>query len=136
MQKSKNIINQVLMVFFFIIISMAGISVIGFALYRIAIFSKKLYGLLFLAVAAGFLGWTCYRLIRQKSALNVLMKILRAIMLGCTVIFIVIAFALCGAFILRYPVFGSILTAVLIFFVFYIIPKFHILARIKGYFSR
>ncbi|MGQ9616858.1 MAG: hypothetical protein ACUVWJ_10725 [Spirochaetota bacterium] len=135
MQKSKDIAGQVLMVFFFIITSMAGISVIGFALYRVAILSKRLYGLLFLAVAAGFLGWTCYRLIRQKLALKVLMRVLRVIVLGCTIILIIMAFALCGAVILRYPFFGSALTAGLMFLVFYIMPKFHVLARIKSYFS-
>jgi hypothetical protein len=136
MQKSKEIIGQVLMVFFFIIASMAGISAIGFALFRIAIFSKRLYGLIFMAAAGGIFGWACYRLIRQRLALKVLMKVLRVVVLCCTVILIIIAFALCGAFILRYPFFGSILTALLIFLVFYIIPKFHVFARIKSYFFR
>lgn len=136
MQKSKEIIGQVLMVFFFIIASMAGISAIGFALFRIAIFSKRLYGLIFLATAGGIFGWTCYRLIRQKLALKVLMKVLRVVVLGCTVVLIIIAFVLCGAFILRYPFLGSILTAGIIFLVVYIIPKFHVFSRIKSYFSK
>ncbi len=131
----RSVVGSVLTMFFFILASMAGIVVMVYGLYRIAIFNKRVYGFMFLTAAAFMCSYFGYQLFRRQVVSKLFFKALKVVVLTCFSLLIVTAFALCGALILRSPIVGTISVVILLFIVFYLLPKLHVFTRIKRYFS-
>jgi hypothetical protein len=106
----KNLLLLILMIV--VIVAAAGVFI--YALYRIAVFSITLYSAAFTIVLAGFLLFFIVRSIKRKRFNKIAVKTIKFFIQAGLILFIIAAVVLYGAFFIRYPVPGLIITPILI----------------------
>ena len=105
--------NLLILVLIFVVI-VAAAWVFIYALYRIAVFSTTLYSAVFTIVLAGFILFFIVRSIKRRKLKKIVMRVMKFLIHAGTILFIIAAVVLYGAFFIRYPVPGSIVFPVLI----------------------
>jgi hypothetical protein len=117
----------------------AVIGVIGAVVYlffRIAVFDRKVYAYLYLAVAALFFVYVLILLLRRKLIGTMLLRISWVFIVMLSVCAILAAIFLYGTLFIRYPFAGSVTAPVLVFCLVYFLPRLKPLRRIKGHFIK
>jgi hypothetical protein len=89
-----------------------GMGGLVFGLYRIAVFSRSIYAVVFYIALAGLVGFYVFRGIRKKLILKVLVKFAFALGKLFFILFCIACVMLYGAFVVRFPVIGAVVTPV------------------------
>jgi len=104
-----------------------------YGLYRVAIFDKAVYGIIFTLAAAAFIGFAVYRAVRVRKLRPFLVKCAHSLTSILTVLLLISGVMGCGAFIMRMPLAGSLSVIPLGLF-FYFIYRVRLFARIRALF--
>ncbi len=120
---------------FFVIITAVVIGSFIYVLYRAAVYSRKLYSLVFIACAVLMAVYFIFRAIRKGVLSSILLRIVRSSLSCIFVACIIAVFVLYGGFIVRFPLFGGICAPFIIFIALYFLPRLHFFSRMKRYFS-
>ncbi len=139
MKKDLTKILDILKRFFtfllFVFITVAAIGSFIYILYRVAVYSTKLYTFVFAACAVLVLIYFIFRAIRKGALTRILLIIARSVISCLFFASIIAVVMLYGGFIVRYPIFGGICAPFFIFTTLYFLSKLHFFSRIKRYFS-
>jgi len=129
--KTIKVLKRFLFIFLFILSSASVMGIIVYGLFRVAVFNKRIYSFLFVAVCAVVLFYFTCRAVRRKNLSSVLLKIAKPVVVIIAAGTVLSAVMLFGGFIIRYPVLGSISAPFLIFSALYFIPKVKISSLFK-----
>lgn len=124
MAKSSNFTDDVLRFFkwlfillMIVVIVITSLWVFIYSLYRIAIFSRLLYSYVFITVLAGVLLFFFVKSIKQKKFSRIVLKFTKFLLTAIMVLLIMASFMMYGAFFLRYPLIGIIISPGLVFII-------------------
>ncbi len=133
--KIFDILKRFFTFLFFVIMTVAAIGSFIYILYRVAVYSTKVYTFVFTACAVLVLIYFIFRAIRKGALTRILLIIARSVISCLFIAFIITVIMVYGGFIIRYPIFGGICAPFFIFTALYFLPKLHFFSRIKRYFS-
>ena len=91
-----------------------GVGSLIYVLYRVAMFNRSVYAIIFYIALCGLIVFYTFRGIQKKLLTSVLLKVARVLVKISVILCIVSAVMLYGALVVRYPVGGGIATAFLI----------------------
>jgi hypothetical protein len=102
------------------------VGLIVYLLYRVAVFDKETYALLFYGCSAALFTYFVYRALRRHTLIRVVLRVLRVLLVMTTVCGVVFAYALLGGLIVRRPFVGIPVTLPILFASFYLLPKLNL----------
>jgi hypothetical protein len=104
-----------LFIIFLLVMGIAGgVGFIIYALYRVATLSKSIYAVIFYSALFGLIVFYVFRGIQKQLLGKVFLGIARVLMKIAVILSIVSAVMLYGAFVVRHPIGGGIVTPFLI----------------------
>jgi hypothetical protein len=104
-----------LFIIFLLVMGIAGgVGLIIYALYRVATLSKSIYAIIFYSALFGLIVFYVFKGIQKKLLVKVFLRIARVLMKIAVIVCIVSAVLLYGAFVVRHPIGGGIMTPFLI----------------------
>lgn len=121
-----------------VVLSISVVAFIGsftYALYRLALYSKKLYALIFLVVAVAFFCFSMVRSIKDNSLSKKSKKLLKMLIMLLLILSILGLVMLYGAFLVRFPWVGAAIAPIFIFMTIFIAARWKLSSFFKRYFS-
>ncbi len=134
MSTITKILKRFLIIILLVVSIIAVVAILIYGFYRIAVYSRSLYSIVFYIALSGLFIYYVCRSIRKKRFTKVLLKITKVLSKIVIILFIVAFIILYGAFFIRYPLIGFIVTPVLIFAVIVANSKLSLFSLFKKYF--
>lgn len=128
-------LKSFLLILLFILMVVGVLGIFIYILYKVAIFSRTLYSIMFYAGLMSFLIYFIFRSIGKKIFSHILLKLLRFLIVIIFFSLILALIMIYGAFVVRYPIIGIAIAPVFLFFMIFIVSKVHISTFFKKYFS-
>ncbi len=132
MHRTFQVINRVAAILAVSLVVVGMVGGIVYGLYRIALYSRDVYGLVFFAVAGVTFAYFLYRAIRVGVLKRILLKTARALLILLLVCGVISIFALLGGLVIRRQVAGSAAAAAALAAVVYLMPRL----KVSSFFER
>jgi hypothetical protein len=133
--KVAGLLKRILTFLFFVCITVSSIWLFIYVLYRIAIYSTRLYTLFFSGCAAVTLAYFIIRGLRKNVLSSVVRTMIRVFLSFLYIVSIIAVFVVYGGFTVRYPVIGGVGAPFILFAALYFLPRLHFFNLVKRYFS-
>jgi hypothetical protein len=126
-----NVLKQFFVILLFVLSVVAFLGGLVYVLYRVAAFSRSLYGYIFLAFLCGVVVYFIVRGALKKQLAPVLLKAVRFFYVLFLVLFFFSVCMLYAGFIVRFPQIGIALTPVLVFVCIFAASKWKLFSWVR-----